>query len=283
MRLAVGARSWDLARLLLAESLGIGAAGCVGGLLVAGGCIRAFSIFPRLSVIPLASLDLRVDWRVCVIATSVTVISAVVFGLAPLRQSINLDLIAGLRSRSAAEGTARRGFLQMIQIGVALALLAGASLFLRTFRNAEAADPFLHSGTLMLANVDTNGPSGAIAFFDHLVEQIRALPGVQSAGAAWIQFSGHTGSATPISRRLERRFKVDTPNSFLQATGRAVLFTPSLILSGVPARRTAFAVPPLLPPCALPPHDCVHPHIRNCQRAIQCYRRRLRQQCRRCD
>jgi hypothetical protein len=153
-----GARSWDLARLLLAESLGIGAAGCVGGLLVAGGCIRAFSIFPRLSVIPLASLDLRVDWRVCVIATSVTVISAVVLGLAPLRQSINLDLIAGLRSRSAAEGTARRGFLQMIQIGVALVLLAGASLFLRTFRHAKAADPFLHSGNLMLANVDTNGP-----------------------------------------------------------------------------------------------------------------------------
>jgi predicted permease len=161
LRLAVGARAWDLARLLLAESLAIGAAGCAGGLLVADACIRAFAIFPRLSVIPLGSLDLAVDWRVCVFAASVTVLCAILFGLAPLRQSMASDLITGLRAHSSAKGTARRGILQMVQIGVALVLLAGASLFLRTFRNAEAADPFLHSGNLMLANVETHAMSGA--------------------------------------------------------------------------------------------------------------------------
>ncbi len=186
IRLATGAGAWDLARLLLAESLGIGVAGCAGGLLVARACIRALSIFPRLSVIPLASLDIAVDWRVCVFATSVTGISAVLFGLAPLRQSMKLDLIAGLRSRSAGQGTQQRGFLQIVQIGVALLLLAGASLFLETLRNAEAADPFLHSGNLLLATIETNGTPEVGAFFDRLVEQTRALPGVQSAGVCWV-------------------------------------------------------------------------------------------------
>jgi putative ABC transport system permease protein len=164
LRLAIGVGAWDLARLLLAESLAIGAAGCAGGLLVADACIRAFSIFPRLSVIPLGSLDLTVDWRVCVFAASVTMLCAILFGLAPLRQSMASDLISGLRVHSSAEGTARRGILQMIQIGVALVLLAGASLFLRTFRNAEAADPFLHSGNLMLANVEMHAMSGLVLF-----------------------------------------------------------------------------------------------------------------------
>jgi predicted permease len=186
VRLAVGARAADLARPLLAESLWIGAAGCVGGLLVAGLCIRALLSFPRLSVILLTSLDLTVDWRVCVFAASVTGISALIFGLAPLRQSMKWDLIAGLKSRSSDQGTTRRGLLQMIQIGITLVLLAGASLFLRTFRNASVADPFLHSGNLMLANVETNTTSGAGAFFDQLMDQTRLLPGVQSAGATWV-------------------------------------------------------------------------------------------------
>jgi predicted permease len=186
VRLAVGAGAADLARLLLSESLWIGAAGCAAGLLVASAGIRALLSFPRLSVISLSSLDLAVDWRVCAFAASVTGISAVFFGLAPLRQSMKSDLIAGLKSRSSDRGTSRRGLLQMIQIGVTLVLLAGASLFLRTFRNAAAADPFLHSGNLMLANVETNEVSGAGAFFDQLLDQTRALPGVQSAGAVWV-------------------------------------------------------------------------------------------------
>ncbi len=137
-------------------------------------------------MISLASLDLAVDWRVCMFAASVTGISAVLFGLAPLRQSMKMDLIAGLRSRSAGQGTARRGFLQIVQIGVALVLLAGASLFLETLRNAQAADPFLHSGNLLLATVETNGTPETGAFFDRLVEQTRALPGVQAACVGWV-------------------------------------------------------------------------------------------------
>ncbi|MEO7145157.1 MAG: ABC transporter permease [Bryobacteraceae bacterium] len=211
VRIALGARAGDLARLLLSESLWIAAAGCAGGLLVAIACTRALASFPRLSVIPLASLDLAVDWRVCAFAASITVISIVALALVPLRQSMKADLTGALKSRGGAGRIGSRGFLLVTQIGVTLTLLAGASLFIQTFQNAARTDRFLHAGNLLLANVETNAASGSGAFFEQLLEQTQALPGVQAAGAVWVlPLSGmRTDSEVAILRGPDARQAVN--------------------------------------------------------------------------
>ena len=222
-RLALGAGPYRIARLLLVESLLIAAAGGAAGLLVAALSVRALSSFPRLFVIPLA-LDLTIDVRALGFTALVTTLCGVVFGLAPLRYALRTDLISALRagtaaSRSRGETTRSREALLAAQVGLTLVLLVGAGLFLRTFQNAARSEPFLHAGNLLLVGVDTATGGMDIkhagAFFSDLLDRVRDLPGVRSAGFAWVlPLSGMRGARDiailePTGETGPRRVNVD--------------------------------------------------------------------------
>jgi predicted permease len=184
-RLALGAGAGSMVRLLLTESLAIAVAGGAGGLAVAVACMRVLARFPRLFTIPL-SLDLTLEPRVLMFTITLTAACCVAFGLAPLRYVLRTDLANALRSRVSGAGRPERGItlrraLLVSEFGLALILLVGAGLFLRTFQNAFSAGAFLHAGDLLLIEIEapTEAPP---SFFSELVERTRTLPGVRSAG-----------------------------------------------------------------------------------------------------
>jgi predicted permease len=181
VRLSLGARAGDVARLLLMESFLLSAAGCVGGVLIGTVLTRALAAFPRLFSIPLA-LDLSLDVRVVGFTAAMGILVTVVVGLLPLRQALRTDLIASLRAAGAASGQQRmwnlRSGLTGMQIAFSLVLLVEAGLFVRTFQKAAEVDPFLQSGNLLIGRVETS------TGIDRLLVRLRELPGVTDAALA---------------------------------------------------------------------------------------------------
>lgn len=231
-RLALGANAGSMVRLLLAESLVIAIAGGLGGLAVAVMSLRALSRLPRLFSTPL-SLDLTLDPRMLLFTIALTALCSVAFGLAPLRYVLRTDLANALRSRVSGTGRHERGItlrrtLLVGEFGLALILLVGAGLFLRTFRNALASGAFLHAGNLVLVEVES--PAGTPpAFFSSLVERARTLPGVRSASLAFnLPLSGmHSAQdvVVPQPGGLVKRnvdYNVVSPG-FLRAAGALLL------------------------------------------------------------
>ena len=181
VRLSLGARAWDVAKLLLMESFILSAAGCVGGVLIGTVLTHALAAFPRLFSIPLA-LDLSLDVRVIAFTAAMGFLVTAAVGLLPLRQALRTDLIASLRAAGAAGGrwqmwNLRTGLTGM-QIALSLVLLVEAGLFVRTFRKAAEVDPFLQSGNLLLCRVE--GVTG----WDRLLRRLREIPGVSDAAMA---------------------------------------------------------------------------------------------------
>jgi predicted permease len=233
LQLALGAKTLRVARLLLAESLTIAFAGGAAGLLVAAVCTRALVNFPRLSVIQLTSLDLRLDVRVFAFAILITTLSGIAFGLAPLRQAVRTDLISSLKTGAAAStrrgaGLALRNTLLIGQIALTLVLLAGSGLFIRTFQNAADSDPFLQAGNLLLLGIDTDiqmmDPDRSTSFFNELLDRTQALPGVRSAGLAWeLPLNGirsETEITTPLKTTVD--FNIVSPEYFKTVGSRVV-------------------------------------------------------------
>jgi hypothetical protein len=189
LRIALGARAGAVLRLLLAESFVISAAGCAVGLLVAMVLTRGLATFPKLFSIPLA-IDLVVNWRVVAFGAAVATVVSVLVGAAPLRHWMRGDLAASLRVTGAAT---RRGWqrwntrsgLVAAQIGICLALLVQAGLFLRTLQQAADADPFLRTGNLLIGRVEVppvaNVSEARATLARDVPGLLRATPTVQAA------------------------------------------------------------------------------------------------------
>lgn len=231
-RLALGASAGSMVRLLLAESLVIAVAGGIGGLAVAAMCLRLLARFPKLFSTPI-SLDLTLDPRMLLFTVALTAVCCVAFGLTPLRYVLRTDLANALRSRASTGGRHDRGLtlrraLLVGEFGLALILLVGAGLFLRTFRNALSSGAFLHAGNLLLVEVEP--PAGAPpAFFPELIERVRTLPGVISASLAFnLPLSGmHSAqdvlvpqAGGPVKRNVD--YNVVSPG-FLRTAGALLL------------------------------------------------------------
>lgn len=231
-RLALGASAGRMARLLLVESLAIAFAGGLGGFGVAALCLRLLRSFPRLFTIPL-SLNLSPDPRVILFTVALTAACCVIFGLAPLHYVLRTDLVNALRSRAASAGRHERGSLLRRtlltgEFALALILLVGAGLFLRTFQNALSSGAFLRAGNLLL--IDIEPPAGAPqSFFPELLERARTLPGVRSASLVFdLPMSGmHAADdivllqpGGPVKRNVD--YNVVSPR-FLSTAGALLL------------------------------------------------------------
>jgi predicted permease len=196
MRLAIGASRGQLARQLLMESALLAAVGALAGLLVSAGMVGGLIRYLPSNGM-LLTLSASPDFRVLGFAAFMATTTVLLFGLAPARQALRVDLIDALKQGSGATGGIRaavtlRKFLVAGQVAFSFLLVAGALLFAKTLTNLKRTDSGIRSiDRLITFQVDParNGYSmpRLNAFYEQALAKVRAAPGVKSAGYAWIQ------------------------------------------------------------------------------------------------
>src|SRR5438105_6847685 len=190
IRLALGAGRGRVVRQLLTESILFALIGGVGGIVLAywfGDIL--LSLLPPFPI-PLA-LDPQPDLRVLSAAFALTLLSGVIFGLAPALQTVRWDLTNGLRERAsstAGGGISRwnlRNLLVIAQIAVSLLLLIGSGLFLKGFRTAQAINPGFRSENLAIVTIDPThagyDKTKGTHVTHNILDQVRLNPQVISA------------------------------------------------------------------------------------------------------
>ena len=185
VRLAVGATRWQLIRHLLTESVLLSVAGGVVG------CVLAWWIIRSLSAIELPiAVDFSLDYRVLAFALGLSLVTGVIFGLAPAFKATRVDLVTTLRDDGQTRSAEHRWLtlknaLVVFQVAVSAVLLAGTSVFLQMIVAARAQRAgFAVDGVAMLeTDARYAGYSGvrAATLYEELRRRVAATPGVQSA------------------------------------------------------------------------------------------------------
>jgi putative ABC transport system permease protein len=194
IRAAVGARRWQLIRQLLSESLILGVVGGALGLLLAvWGVSVIASLVPEgfaSSVHDLKALGL--DWRVFGFTLGLSLLTGVIFGLVPALTGSRPNLVRVLRESSARNLMSfglrsMRGWLVVTELALALILLLGAGLLVRSFRQLTAVDLGFNRENVLMARI--NLPRSVYrtdeqteAFYHQVMERVKVLPGVESTG-----------------------------------------------------------------------------------------------------
>ena len=156
------------------------------------------------------ALDMAPDARALVYALAVTLLTGVMFGLAPALQASNPDVVPELKGGTRAAGQRRRRLtlrnaLVVAQVALSLVVLVCAGLFVKSFRNAKAINPGFATDHVLLANVNPAlfgyEKEQGRDFYRRLLERVRQLPDVESAGAAyWLPLGDSSSSWGPVSR-----------------------------------------------------------------------------------
>lgn len=203
VRLALGASRWRLLRLLLTESVLLAVMGGVVGLLLA-------VLLPPIlfSVIPEIGLDIDFKPNATVFAYMflLSLITGVVFGLAPAIQSTKPNLTDALKSTKNSTRSSRpylRNLLVIGQVAVSLVLLIGAGLLVRGLQQAQSTDLGFNQKNLLVLSLDltTQGydESRAATLYAQLSERLKALPAIKSVSLAEVApFSGARETAIDI-------------------------------------------------------------------------------------
>ncbi|UCG86075.1 MAG: ABC transporter permease, partial [Gemmatimonadota bacterium] len=188
VRLAVGARRSRLISQLLTESTLLGAAGGVAGIAIAVWAARFIVSFKPPLPIPIA-IDLSLDWRVLGFTIVLSVITGMLFGLAPALRASRPDLVPTLKDETHSLALRNRRFslrnlLVVSQVAVSLVLLVGAGLFVRSLINSQSVDPGFATESTAMATFNTDvafdDDAEAHDFFSRLVERLESHPGVQA-------------------------------------------------------------------------------------------------------
>jgi len=204
IRIALGASSSGLARLLVIEGVLISAAGGAAAVAVAAWTRRAFSSIAPLPTLTLR-FDMRPDMRVVLFAIGATVATAIVLGGIGALHAMRASIAPALSEESAAGVGGRspsrlRTALAALQIAVSLLLLVGAALLVRSVRGAATID--LGFDPRGVVAVDVDGAGGRTAAdrdiaFRRAIHRLSTLPGVEAAAVAT---RAPLDSSTPIAR-----------------------------------------------------------------------------------
>jgi putative ABC transport system permease protein len=201
VRRAIGATWGRLLRQIITLSAVVGAAGCLIGFVAAVGGVRALvALLPPETP---RSGSIHVDASVLLFTASISVIAALGVGaVAALRGGRNGA--ASLRERGG-RGAARLrgGSLVTAEVALGLVLTVLAGLTMRTFEKLRTVDLGFDSERVVVARVGLSGPryrtpEARTMFFDQVLARVRALPGVQAAGAVSTRPFGGMGPATQL-------------------------------------------------------------------------------------
>jgi predicted permease len=224
VRLALGAPRSRIVRQLLVESVMISSLGGLAGFWLAKWGVRVFALAATGAGLSdqIAGnwfdhiLDYSMDYRVFAFVTAISIGTGLLFGLAPARRLSTIDVNAALKDggRTAGGGRGARlsALLVISEMALAVVLLAGAGVMIRSFLKIYAADiGFNREGlvTALIGLPDARYPTPAaqIAFFDRLKTQVEAMPGVDSVAMGSLPTGGsqrvpfELAGAAPVDRQ----------------------------------------------------------------------------------
>ena len=194
MRTALGAGRGRLVMQLVTESVLLSLLGGVAGL-----AVSAVSLYVVEKIHPgnIPRLDeLGMDWRVLAFTLAISVVTGIVFGLAPALRASRVDLNTALKAggRSSSSGGLRvrrdklRGALVIAELAISLTLLAGAGLLIRSFVRLLSVPPGFNPDKVVSMQIAATGPkykdhARRLQFYNELGDRVRSLPGVTGFGA----------------------------------------------------------------------------------------------------
>ena len=237
VRAALGAGRSRLVRQLLAESSVLSMLGGAGGLLLAAWLVRIVrglgGALPRPD-------SIAIDGTVLAFTLLLALLTPLIFGLLPAVQASRANLrdalAEGGRANSAPARRNVRAALVAAEVAIALVLLVGSALLMRSFANVTSVDTGFEPDNVVTAEMAVPRskyatPAQAAQFYDGLVEHVRSLPGVTAAGAASqlplgkfdpngaFEFEGHPDEGATPDRvydgfKYSAGYKVVTPGYF---------------------------------------------------------------------
>jgi predicted permease len=232
IRTALGASRGQLMRQSLIESCVLSTIGCAGGILLAYGGLRWLLATAPIDIPRLA--DVRIDARVLLFALAISLATALIFGILPALRSAALrnpfeTLKAGSRSSTEGRGGINvRNILVGLEVGLSAALLVTAGLLLASFVRLTTIDKGFDVERVLAVDVSLPGAKYPKAeqrteFFQRVLDQARALPGVQAAaissylpleGENWIDIVGIQNDARPQAQLPSTNLRFISPAYF---------------------------------------------------------------------
>lgn len=228
LRLALGATRSTLLRQLLSESSLLVVAGASLGWIFALAATRALAMWSLIEV------GLAADRTVLLFTTVISILAALVFGLAPLRTAAGAPVTGNLRTTSGTGRSGRGGTVVLIlQIALCFTLVTAAGLLLRTLLNYERTNLGMRMQGLLVFGITPQQPATSnarFAFYRDLLERMRALPGVESAtfvddrlGSGWSSNDEPTVDGVAYSYRQAPLRTNDVGPGFLHVLGIPLL------------------------------------------------------------
>lgn len=250
IRLAIGAARSRIVRLLLTESFILALLGGVAGIAVAWVGTRIMSnLNPRESLsaqglsggVGAVSFDtIHLDLRALLFTLVTTIVVACVFGLVPALQATGADLASALKDDGAANrlrnGRVQRGVsrrsLAVLQVSLAIVLLVGSGLMLRSLRNLMNVDAGFDARSVLTLRLSVPpemvGQDSLPGFYDELTRRLRAVPGVKEvaladcAGQQCVQRDDHGQGRSPAINNRQRHGRRALGNAgMVQRTARS--------------------------------------------------------------
>ena len=213
VRAAIGAGRWRVVRQLLTESLLLAGLGGILGFILGAWGVRVLLLFvpgniPRLTNPDGLTSAPPLDWRIAAFTIGVALLTGVLFGLFPALRISNPDLASVLKDAGSRGGTGRhtiaRSLLVVTETALALVLLVGAALLIRTFIGLNGVKPGFDAHNVLTVTTSLTGSSyGTTAKVDNMADQVirrlEAIPGVEAAAACL---------AVPTSNEIDLPFTV---------------------------------------------------------------------------
>ena len=209
LRIALGASRRRLAQQLLTESLLLASLGGIAGFVLALAALAALT--PQLPADLSRAAGLAVDTRLLIFTAVISLVTGILFGLGPLFGSGRVSAAESLKQNNRTSSgiqTRLRSGLAVAQIAIAITLLIGAGLMLKSFWTLMHVAPGFRSDSILTARLSLPGSryadNGKIAAFERVLrENLHGRPGIQSAGfATYVPLGGlDNGSSFLIEGR----------------------------------------------------------------------------------
>jgi predicted permease len=175
LRLAIGAGRWRLVRQLLTETVMLFALGSAAGIVLAR--VMSSMVMGLLPALPIpVQISLALDWRVVAFACGLSLVAALLSGLAPALHASRADVSTVLKAESpgaSARSRLRNGFV-VAQVACSLLLIVIGSLFIRALQQSGTAGAGVDSRGVEVASIESS-------ISHEVLERVRELPGVESA------------------------------------------------------------------------------------------------------
>jgi putative ABC transport system permease protein len=238
VRTALGAGGWRLVRQLLTESLVLTSVAAATGLLLAFAAVRYVAWWNPANIPRVASVGL--DARVLAFTALVALLTSVIFSLAPALRARRVDLTDALKDgQTTSGGGARQRFrnaLVVVEMALAVVLLVGAGLMLRSLWSLQQVRLGFDPANVLTMRVSLpqaayETPEQVVLFYQRVLEGVRALPGVQRAGAVRALPLGSTigdfglrieGFVPPAGTNPKGDWQIAT-DGYLEAMGERVI------------------------------------------------------------